>query len=147
MGFRSGLLIGPDDLREFVLPGHRLVAALAHEDDRLYLLHSCGRLELIMEDLIEDVCIDARHSFEDTAEPVVEVESRYGSRVSLIGGIDMDFLCRAEEAQVRERVRKTLDACQPGGGYCLGTGNSVANYIPIGNYLAMLDEGRRYGSP
>ena len=32
----------------------------------------------------------------------------------------------------------------PGGGYCLGTGNSVANYIPLDNYLAMLDEGRRY---
>lgn len=31
----------------------------------------------------------------------------------------------------------------PGGGYCLGTGNSVANHIPTENYLAMLDEGRR----
>jgi uroporphyrinogen decarboxylase len=32
----------------------------------------------------------------------------------------------------------------PGGGYCLGTGNSVANYIPLENYLAMVDEGRLY---
>jgi uroporphyrinogen decarboxylase len=31
-----------------------------------------------------------------------------------------------------------------GTGYCLGTGNSVANYIPVQNYLAMLDEGRRW---
>jgi uroporphyrinogen decarboxylase len=58
----------------------------------------------------------------------------------------MDFLCRAGEAEVRQRVRRTLEACQPGGGYCLGTGNSVANYIPLGNYLAMLDEGRRFGA-
>ena len=28
-----------------------------------------------------------------------------------------------------------------GGG---GTGNSVANYIPLDNYLAMLDEGRKF---
>jgi len=28
---------------------------------------------------------------------------------------------------------------------CLGTGNSVANYIPLDNYLAMVAEGRRYG--
>ncbi|MGD0111927.1 MAG: hypothetical protein ABSD48_08670 [Armatimonadota bacterium] len=34
--------------------------------------------------------------------------------------------------------------CQPGGGYCLGTGNSVANYLPVDNYLAMLEEGREY---
>ena len=145
MGFRSGLLIGPDDMREFILPGHRVVATLAHEAGKLFLLHSCGKLDLIMEDLIEDVGIDARHSFEETAEPVVEVKRRFGNRVSLIGGIDMDFLCRASEAQVRRRVRETLDVCQPGGGYCLGTGNSVANYVPVENYLAMLDEGRRYG--
>jgi len=30
------------------------------------------------------------------------------------------------------------------GDYCLGTGNSVTNYIPLDNYLAMLDKGRRY---
>jgi len=43
-------------------------------------------------------------------------------------------------------VRRTLAVCQPGGGYCLGTGNSVANYIPLDNYLAMLDEGRRWSA-
>jgi len=62
----------------------------------------------------------------------------------LLGGIDVDFLCRADEGQIRQRVRETLDACLPGGGYCLGTGNSVANYISLNNFLAMMDEGRRY---
>ena len=69
---------------------------------------------------------------------------RWGGRLSLIGGIDMDLLCRSTEADVRRRVRETLDICLPGGGYCLGTGNTVANYVPLDNYLAMLDEGRRY---
>ena len=31
-----------------------------------------------------------------------------------------------------------------GTGYCLGTGNTAANYIPKQNYLAMLDEGHRW---
>ncbi len=57
----------------------------------------------------------------------------------------MDFLCHSSPEQVRARVRLTLDYCLPGGGYVLGTGNSVANYIPIENYLSMLDEGRNYG--
>ena len=56
----------------------------------------------------------------------------------------MDFLCRATEEQVRQRVRDTLEVCIPGGGHCLGTGNSIANYVPVGNYLAMLDEGRHF---
>jgi len=144
LGFRSGLLIGPADLRELILPGHRLVASLTHEAGKLQLLHSCGNLDLIMEDLLDDVRIDAWHSFEDAIQPVTEAKRRYGKRVSLIGGIDMDFLCRANETQVRQRVRETLSVCQPGGGYCLGTGNSVANYLPVDNYLAMLEEGRKY---
>jgi uroporphyrinogen decarboxylase len=60
--------------------------------------------------------------------------------------MDIDFLCRSDEKAIRARVREVLDRCLPGGGYCLGTGNSVTNYISIDNYLAMLDEGRRYAS-
>jgi uroporphyrinogen decarboxylase len=144
MGFRSGTLISPDDLRQFVLPGHRLMAEVSHAAGRPYLLHSCGKLDAIMDDLIEDVRIDARHSFEDTIEPVTAAKQRYGQRIALLGGIDLDFLCHATEEQVRQRVRDTLEVCMPGGGYCLGTGNSVANYIPLDNYLAMLDEGRKW---
>ena len=144
MGFRTGTLISPKDLREFVLPGHKRMAEMAHERGLPYLLHTCGKMEAIMPDLIDDVKIDARHSFEDVIEPVIEAKQRYGDRIALLGGIDLDFLCRADEAAVRRRVRATLDACHAGGGYCLGTGNSVANYIPLDNYLAMQDEGRRY---
>ena len=144
MGFRTGTLIRPDDLREFVLPGHRLMAQVSHDAGRPYLLHSCGKLDAIMGDLIDDVRIDAKHSFEDAIEPVTQARQRYSGHIALLGGIDMDFLCRSTQEQVRTRVRETLEACMPGGGYCLGTGNSVANYIPLDNYLAMLDEGRRW---
>ncbi len=144
MGFKTGLMISPDDMRKLVLPCHRQLAAAAHAAGRPYLLHACGCLTDIMEDLIEDVKIDAKHSFEDTIQDVCEAKRRYGKRLSFIGGIDVDFLCRSDEAAIRARVRKTLDACQSGGGYCFGTGNSVANYIPLDNYLTMLDEGRLY---
>jgi uroporphyrinogen decarboxylase len=145
MGYRGGTLLSPDDCREFFLPGHREMARMSHEAGKPYLLHSCGNLAAIMDDLIDDVRIDAKHSFEDTIEDVCDAKRAYGQRIALLGGIDVDFLCRADEAQVRRRVRETLDVCMPGGGYCLGTGNSVANYIPVENYLAMLDEGRKWG--
>jgi uroporphyrinogen decarboxylase len=145
MGFNTGTLISPNDLREFVLPGHKLMAEMSHAVGRPYILHACGNLTNIMPDLIDDVRIDGKHSFEDNIERVEEVKDTYGQRIALLGGIDLDFLCRSDEQAVRQRVRRTLDKCLPGGGYCLGTGNSVANYIPLDNYLAMVDEGRRYG--
>lgn len=144
MGFKTSLLLSADDMRKYVLPGHRMAAEIAHTADMAYLLHSCGQLGDIMGDLIDDVKIDAKHSFEDTIEDVRKVKHTYGKRVALIGGLDVDFLCRSSESDIRKRVRETLDVCLPGGGYCLGTGNSVANYIPLDNYLAMVDEGRLY---
>jgi len=144
MGHRSGTLISPEDTREFILPGHRLLAQLSHEAGRPYFLHSCGNLRAIMDDLLNDVRIDAKHSFEDTIETVIEAKTAYGQRCALLGGIDVDFLCQADEEAIRRRVRDTLDVCMTGGGYALGTGNSVANYIPLENYLIMLDEGRSW---
>jgi uroporphyrinogen decarboxylase len=145
MGFKSGTFISPDDTREFILPGHKMTAQMAHDAGCISILHACGNLESIIDDLIDDVGIDGKHSFEDTIEDVRDLKrDGYGQRTALLGGIDVDFLCRSTPEAIRQRTRDTLDVCLPGGGYCLGTGNSVANYIPLDNYLAMLDEGRLY---
>jgi uroporphyrinogen decarboxylase len=144
LGFRTGTMMSPEFLRKKILPWHRRCAEIAHAKGKPYLLHSCGNLDAIMDDLVDDVRIDARHSFEDVILPVTEAKRRYGGRLCLLGGIDMDFLCRSGTKEIRRCVRDTLDTCLPGGGYCLGTGNTVANYVPLDNYLAMVDEGRRY---
>jgi len=143
MGFKTGLLISPKHMRELVLSGHKRLAQLCHEAGIPYLLHACGNRATIIKDLIEDVKLDALHSWEDVIEPITEAKKNYGHRLGLIGGLDLDFICRAGEADIRKRTREVVAICQPGGGFCLGTGNSVANYIPVDNYLTMLDEGRR----
>ena len=144
MGFKTATMISPADLREFVLPGHQMAAEMCHAAGRPYLLHACGNLREVISELIDEVKIDAKHSFEDTIERVTDAKREYGDRCTLLGGIDVDFLCRADEPAIRRRVRETLDVCLPGGGYCMGSGNSVANYVPVDHYLAMLDESRRY---
>ncbi len=58
----------------------------------------------------------------------------------------MDFIARSDEQAIRQRVREMLDVCQVGGGYCLGLGNWGTAHIPVDNYLAMLDEDRRFGA-
>jgi uroporphyrinogen decarboxylase len=137
-------MVQADFIRNKVLPCHRKCAEIAHAAGRTYLLHACGKLDQIMPDIIDTVKVDAKHSFEDVIRPMPETKKLWGGKIGLIGGVDVDFLCRADEPAIRGYVRKTVDACLPGGGYVLGTGNSVANYIPLANYLTMLDEGRRY---
>ena len=141
MGFKTGTMIGPEDLKTKSLVWHKKIAAVAHAHGKPYVLHSCGNLESIMDFLIDEVKIDARHSFEDVHSPVTEQKQKYGHRLALAGGIDMDVLCRSTPEQVHAYTRRVLEVCMPGGGYCLGSGNTVANYVPIDNYLAMLEEG------
>ena len=145
MGHRSGPMIHPDHLRQYVFPRQKRLVDIAHAHGLPFLLHACGNLSVVMDDLIDYVGIDGKHSFEDTYLPVTEAKKLYGDRISILGGVDVDFLVRRSEDEVRAYTRRVLEACMPGGGYALGTGNSVANYIPVRNYLAMLDEGVKLG--
>ncbi|MBN1459439.1 MAG: uroporphyrinogen-III decarboxylase-like protein [Armatimonadetes bacterium] len=145
MGFKTQTMISPEDLRKYVFPWQRRLAEVVHSHGKPFLLHSCGNVESVMNELIAFVGIDAKHSFEDVILPVEEVKRRWGDRVAILGGVDVDLLTRGTPDQVRQRTREVLAACMPGGGYALGTGNSVANYIPVENYLALLEEGWRAG--
>jgi uroporphyrinogen decarboxylase len=145
MGFKTSTMVSPEVLRKIVFPWQKKLGEVAHTSGLPFLLHSCGNLTQVMDDLIDDVGIDAKHSFEDVIQPVSEAKTLYGDRVAVLGGIDVDFLCRASENEVRAYTRQVIDDCAPGGGWALGTGNSVANYIPVQSYLAMLDEGQAYG--
>ncbi len=96
--------------------------------------------------MINDVKIGVKHSFEDTIQNVIEAFRLYSNRIAILEGIgiDVDFMCMADEQSLRLRVQETLKVCVDKIGYCLGIGNSVANYIPLDNYLAMIDEGRKF---
>ena len=145
LGFNSSTLVSPDVLRRYVLPYYKKVVDITHEAEKIMVFHSCGNMYKLMDDLIDDVGIDSKHSFEDKIVPVEEVYRKWGDRIAILGGVDMDLLGRGTEEAVRARTREILDVCGARGtGYCLGTGNTAANYIPKQNYLAMLDEGRRW---
>lgn len=143
MGFRSATLIPPDALRRYTLPWHTRLARLSHDHGLPYFLHSCGNLTAIMDDLIDDVGIDAKHSFENAIMPVQEFQSVYGRRIGILGGVDIDVLSRSSPEGVRAEVRSIIDVCHPRGRFAIGSGNSIPSYIPVENFLAMIDEAQR----
>jgi uroporphyrinogen decarboxylase len=140
MGFKTSTIISPKHLHQYILPWHKKFAQMAHAKGLPYFLHSCGDLEEIMDSLIEEVQIDGRHSFEDVILPAAKFKRRYGDKIAILGGVDMDYLSRRSPDEVRCYVRKLIDECAPGGRFAVGASNSVANYVPIENYLTMLDE-------
>jgi len=100
-------------------------------------MHSCGQFKLLWDDIIDDIKMDAKHSYEDTILPVEEAYEQYGSRIAILGGIDMDFLCRSTPEAVYKRSKAMIERTRARGGYALGTGNSIPDYIPAESYDAM----------
>lgn len=146
LGHKTGLIAAPEHIRKFVMPWHRRLAHVAHAGKKLFLFHSCGQMYDLIDEYIEDIGIDAKHSFEDAVLPVEKAKRIYGGRLSMLGGMDVDFLARSNFDAIRRRTREILEACHTGGGYCLGLGNWVTDYIPIENYLAMLEEARNFSA-
>lgn len=143
LGFKSSLLTNPGTVRQHIIPQYRRLITAAHAAGLPFLWHSCGCIFEVMEDAIA-AGIDAKHSNEDAIAPFERWIERYGSRIGLLGGFDMDFLCQRTPDDIRsaahEQGRRFRDtAC----GYALGSGNSITDYMPVDNYLALLDSARR----
>lgn len=140
MGFRSGTLVSPDALRNYCLPWHKRWAEMAHERGLPYFLHSCGNVLAIMDDLISDVGIDGKHSFEDAIITAEEFQKLYSDKIAVLGGVDLNILSAGTPEQVRRRTRQLIETCGAKGRFAVGSGNSIPTYVPVENYLAMVDE-------
>lgn len=140
MGYGTGTFLSPKTLSRCVLKWHRKFAELARSRGLPYFLHSCGNIMAVMDELIDVVKIDGRHSTEDVIIPIEEFKARIHPRIAALGGMDLNLLASADEEGVRARTREIMTRCMPGGRFAFGSGNSICNYVPVRNYLAMLDE-------
>ena len=136
-GFKTQTMLSTEQMRKYVFPWHKKIVEVGHRYNKPVVLHSCGNLAPVYEDIIEDIKFDARHSFEDTIEAVELAYDQYGKRITILGGMDVDFLCRAEPEEIYRRSAAILEKTQCVG-YALGSGNSIPYYMPNENYYAMI---------
>ena len=144
LGYKSNSLLSTDDIRMHIFPWYKKTVDLVHSYGKPFLLHSCGNIFHLMEDLITDVGIDAKHSNEDQIAPFPEWVRRYGDRIGNFGGFDVDKVCFAGKEELREYIRDVLSCCEGHGGTAAGTGNSIPDYVPTENYLDMIEIVREY---
>ncbi|MCK4402091.1 uroporphyrinogen-III decarboxylase-like protein, partial [bacterium] len=137
-GFKTQTMLSPDDMRKFVFPWHKQIVSVAHANGKPVILHSCGCLTSVMDDVIDDMGYDGKHSYEDTIQTVESAYDQYHDRIAILGGIDLDFLCRSTPEKIYMRSKKLFERAESHGAYALGTGNSVPEYVPDRNYFAMI---------
>jgi uroporphyrinogen decarboxylase len=138
LGFKSATLISPDDIRTHIVPQYKKIIDQVHAAGKPFLLHSCGNIFPVMEDMIETAGINAKHSNEDAIAPFATWIDRYSQHIGLFGGMDVDILSQGAPTQVERAMRELLGIIGRGQGIALGSGNSIPDYVPTLNYLTMI---------
>jgi len=142
LGFKGGTLLPPQDIKRLIIPQYRRVIDHVHAAGKPFLLHSCGNIFSVMDDIITTARIDAKHSNEDAIAPFSVWVDRYGDRIGNFGGVDTDVLCQKDEDSIAEYVEQVVAYARPHGGFALGSGNSIPEYVPPSGYLAMVKKAR-----
>jgi len=145
-GFKNQTMFPPEMMEEYVFPYIRKIVEVIHANGKPAILHSCGNVANIMDVIIDDLKLDGKHSFEDGIYPVEEALDRWSDRIAIMGGIDVDFLSRKTPEEIYARSLRLLEKTSVKGGFALGSGNSIPNFVPRKNYLAMLRAAADYVS-
>jgi uroporphyrinogen decarboxylase len=145
LAYTEGLLASPRTFRQLLFPWLEELASIAHGAGMPFIMHTDGKLWEILDDLVA-LGLDALHPIEPKAMDIGEVKRRYGQRLALFGNIDLGYtLTRGTPDEVRAEVRQRIHDLAPGGGYGVGSSNSVTRYVPLANFNAMREATFEFG--
>lgn len=139
LGYKINTLLPANDIKQEIIPRYQKIIALIHSYHKPFLLHSCGYIFDVMDDLINIAGIDAKHSNEDVIARFPEWVERYGDRIGNFGGIDTDAVCRLTKPELKEYISEVIQKCSHHGGFAFGSGNSIPDYVPVEGYLNMIE--------
>jgi uroporphyrinogen-III decarboxylase len=141
IAYKAGLMFSPQTLREVILP---VVMPTIARIEVPWVFHSDGNLMPFMDELLE-LGMQGLNPLEPGAMDIRAVKQKYGSRLCLLGNVNVDALSRGTAEEVEREVLALLRDVAPLGGFVLTTGNSVPNYAIPENVAAMARALRRYG--
>ena len=144
LAYSSGPILKPELLRQYIYPYYEEFGRICREHDLYFFFHTDGVVWDLIEDLIA-VGVDALHPIDPTCMDIQQVKEKYGQRITLVGNISTELLETGTPKQVARLTRERLRSIAPGGGYCLGSGNSVPDWARIENYRAMVETCLRDG--
>ena len=143
--FNSGPLVDPRVYEQHVYPWYVRMIDRCHASDVPVGLHSDGDLTRLLPGLVS--CgFDAIHPFEPPVNDIAAAKRVWGDRIAVAGNIDLTrTLCEGGPEDVDAEVREKAARLAPGGGWLVGSSNSIPDFVPLENYRALLAASLRYG--
>jgi hypothetical protein len=143
IAYKSGPMFSPQVLRELFLPR---LKRLTDTFTIPWVYHSDGDLTKILDDLLT-LGMNGINPFEPPVMDIEKFKEAYGDRICLWGNIDLIHTLphgtiEEVDAEVRQRIKKLA----PGGGYILGSANSITGFCKPENVMAMAEAKNTYGN-
>jgi len=143
-GTQQSQLIAPEQFRENYKPHFTRVLEFIKnkKPDAKILFHSCGNIRPIIPDLIE-MGVDILNPVHVTATGMEPVQLKKDFGKDLVfwgGGVDTQhFLPSGTPEQVKDNVKRNIEALAPGGGFVFSTIHNIQAEVPPQNIVAMLE--------
>lgn len=145
---QTGPLFRPAFYRQVVKPRQmRLVQYIRSRTKAKIWYHTCGACREYIPDLLDNG-IDILNPVQISAKNMdpAALKAEFGGRLVFWGGaIDAQHvLPRATPEEVREHVRRNLEAWKPGGGYVFNNVHNIQAAVPPENIVALYEAGYQY---
>jgi uroporphyrinogen decarboxylase len=146
-GTQRGLYLSKEMWRRFLKPGFRAFIELAHRYGLKVMHHTCGAVRELIADFIE--CgLDILQSLQPQASgmDLRELKREFGRDLCFHGAIDVQgALPHGTPSEVREEVRRTMEAGRPGGGFIICTAHNILPDTPTANSVSLFEAYEEFG--
>lgn len=142
-----GLGISPKYYNEFILQDDREMMDVAHSLGLLVTYHNCGKGTRFLEQMVDSgtdaletiTSRDASGDFD-----LADVKKRAGDRVCIFGGFNERLLTSENPQEIRDEVKRCVDAAAAGGSFVMHGSGQVFDADPKNIALAA-ETVREYG--
>ena len=144
---QQGRMISAEIYREFIQSRVRRIvaAAKAENPDVIIFMHCCGRVEEVIDDLIE-AGVEVLNPVQPECNDLRLIKQKYGDRLAFWGGIGVQSVMpHGTPADVKKAVRETSEMLGKGGGLLLAPAHILDPAVPWENIEAFIDAARKYG--
>jgi len=142
MAGKSGPLIGPNQIEEFVKPYYlRVWDMLESKGTRIFSQDSDGNMNPVIDVFLESGLTQMYPMEPGAGMDIVEVREKYGNRLSLKGGLNKYVIKEGREAIRRELDYKMQESMKKGG-VVFGLDHRIPNGTPFEYYEYYVDYGR-----
>jgi len=124
IAFKSGPLINPKYIEQYVKPSMKRVTEAVHEWGCKIVFHSDGDITSLLDFVVESG-FDALHCLEPPYVDLNLVKKKVGDKLCLLGNIDTSHvLVNGTKQEVEDAVEYAIRTLGPEGGYILSSSNS-----------------------